>query len=173
MRDVNRVLALMTMMAALSVVDGPRPAVADVQSFERVGPFAIDRLPAVDQRHVCVATLRSSSGTLRIGPDSQAGYAITIFPRAGLPGLEALTSVKIRLDQRGQAKAFQAERSPRQFKFLLAPEDMVRLQTLRHVVIMELGDNHLRWPLGGTPVQALVSALDRCANHTEAGQRLG
>ncbi len=167
MREVNRVLALMGITASLSVVGGPCPAVAGVQSFERVGPFAIDRIPAADQRQVCVATLRSSSGTLRIGPDSEAGYAITIFPRAGLPGLEDLTTIKIRLDQRGQPKAFRAERSPRQFKFLLDPEDMVRLQTLRHVVIMELGENHLRWPLGGTSVQALVTALNRCAGQAD------
>lgn len=167
MREVNRVLALLAMIAVLSVGSGPRRAAADVQSFERVGPFAIDRIPAAGQRHVCVATLRSSSGMLRIGPDSEAGYAITIFPRAGLPGLEDLTTIKIRLDQRGQPKAFRAERSPRQFKFLLDAEDMVRLQTLRHVVIMELGENHLRWPLGGTSVEALVTALNRCGRQVD------
>lgn len=153
----NTLLAVLTCTVLLDTA----PAVPE--SVERVGPFVVDRTHFPNQAAICTASLLSSSGMLQIAPQGETGFAIIVVPRAGLNGLEDLRTITLRLDQRGYAKEFTAERLPGRFNFLVEPEDMVRLQTLRHVVIVELGEHLLRWPLGGTSLQALVSALNRCA----------
>ncbi len=155
------------LFGALALPDAhPAWSQNSTKTVSRVGPFTIDAITQNGRLHRCAATLQGQAGMLRIARIVSSGafsISVPVDPRA----TNTPPTMSFHLGRSG-VRSYDARRDRERASAIVDAAGMEALQNLKQNITIEYMQK-FTWPIGSTPMDAVLSAVESCSTNVAGG----